>query len=310
MTYLLLGLTVMSVPASWAQSAAAATPRFEVVSVKPCKPGDGGGGGRKGGSDGSPSPGSLDLTCRTVMDLVQMAYIQYADGELKPPGRHVPISGGPPWIDSARYSIDAKAEGIPGRNIMRGPMLQALLEDRFQLKIHRETREVPVYALTVAKGGPKLQIAQPGRCIPRDPDHPVPPSQRPPGVWPCGVFAPSRTHDGSYMYGTTLANFCLQLSLVLDRDVIDKTAIAGVFDVHVEIHVETYVEAPPADNPAPGDPAYGAPRPFAPLVPASPTDTLGSAIFDAVERLGLKLEPAKGPGELLVIDRVAKPSGN
>jgi uncharacterized protein (TIGR03435 family) len=108
------------------------------------------------------------------------------------------------------------------------------------------------------------------------------------------------------MYATTLANFCGQLSLVLDRDVIDKTAIAGVFDIHVEIHVE----APPADNPAPGDPAYGAPRPPAPLVPASPTDTLGSSIFDSVERLGLRLEPAKAPGELLVIDRLAKPSGN
>jgi uncharacterized protein (TIGR03435 family) len=104
------------------------------------------------------------------------------------------------------------------------------------------------------------------------------------------------------MYGTTLANFCGQLSLVLDRDVIDKTGIAGVFDIHVE--------APPADNPAPGDPAYGVPRPPAPLVPASPADALGSAIFDSVQRLGLKLEPAKAPGEFLVIDRVEKPSGN
>jgi uncharacterized protein (TIGR03435 family) len=61
-------------------------------------------------------------------------------------------------------------------------MLQALLENRFQLKIRRETREVPVYALAVAKGGPKLQAAQPGKCIAMDPDHSRAPSQRPPDV--------------------------------------------------------------------------------------------------------------------------------
>jgi len=288
-------------PQSLAQSATAAKPKFEVASVKPCKAEDGGSGGRKGGG-GSPPPGRLDLPCRTVMDLVKMAYLQYADGKLTLAGRHVPISGGPAWINSGRYSIDAKPEGTPSQNMMRGPMLQALLEDRFQLKIRHQTREVPVYALTVSKGGAKLQVAQPGKCIPRDPDHPVPPSQRPPGVWSCGVFAPSRTNDGSYMYGTTLANFCGQLSVVLDRDVIDRTGIAGVFDIHVD--------APPADNSAPGDPAYGVPRPPGPLVPASPADPLGSAIIAAIQKVGLKLEPAKGPGEFLVIDHVEKPSEN
>jgi hypothetical protein len=79
MTYLLLGLAIMSVPASLAQSAGADTPKFEVASVKSCKAEDGGGGGRRGGSAGSPSPGRLDLPCRTVIDLVKMAYLQYAD---------------------------------------------------------------------------------------------------------------------------------------------------------------------------------------------------------------------------------------
>jgi len=180
-------------------------------------------------------------------------------------------------------------------------MLQGLLEDRFQLKIHHETKEVPVYALTVAKGGPKLQAAQPGKCFARDPDHPVPPSQRPPGLMPCGIFAPSPTKDGVYMYSTTLAYFCGQLSVVLDRDVVDKTGIAGVFDIHVE--------TPPAD-PADGDTAGGMERSPGPLVPASPTDPLGSAIVTAIQKLGLRLEPAKGSGEFLVIDRVERPSGN
>jgi uncharacterized protein (TIGR03435 family) len=243
----------------------------------------------------------LDLKCRTIMDLVQMAYLQYADGKRAPPGRHVPVSGGPAWIHSDRYDIDATAEGAPGQAVMSGPMMQALLEDRFQLKIHRETREIPVYALTVAKGGPKLQVAQPGKCIPRDPDHPVPPSQLPQGLMRCGVFAPSPAKDGVYMYSTTLDYFCGQLSVLLDRDVIDKTGIAGVFDIHVE--------APPA-NPTDGDTADGVERsPRAP-VKVSPTDALGAAIFEAVQKVGLRLEPAKGTGEFLVIDRVARPSGN
>jgi uncharacterized protein (TIGR03435 family) len=288
---------------SLTQAAAAATPKFEVASVKPCKAGDGGrkgNGGARGTDTGSPSPGRLDLNCQPVMSLIRMAYVQYADGELTPPGRHVPISGGPAWINSASYEIDATAERAPGQNIMKGPMLQGLLEDRFQLKIHHETREVPVYALTVAKGGPKLQPAQPGKCYARDPDHPVPPSQRPPGLMSCGIFAPSPTKDGVYMYSTTLAYFCGQLSVVLDRDVVDKTGIAGVFDIHVDA---------PGDS-SPGDSAGGISGPPGPLVPASPTDPLGSAIFTAIQKLGLRLEPAKGSGEFLVIDRVEKPSGN
>jgi uncharacterized protein (TIGR03435 family) len=181
-------------------------------------------------------------------------------------------------------------------------MLQALLEERFQLKIHRESREVPVYALTVAKGGPKLQAAQPGKCFGGDPDHPVPPSQRMPGAWRCGIFAPSPTNDGTYMYGTTLANFCAQLSVVMDRDVIDRTGIEGVFDIHME--------APQAANPSPGNAAEGAPASPGALAPANLTGALGSAILASVQKAGLKLEPAKAPGEFLVIDRVEKPSEN
>jgi uncharacterized protein (TIGR03435 family) len=101
------------------------------------------------------------------------------------------------------------------------------------------------------------------------------------------------------MYGTTLANFCAQLSIVMDRDVVDKTGIAGVFDIHVE--------SPPAD-PAPEAPA--GPMPRGPMPRASLADPLGSALLTAVEKVGLRLEPAKGSGEILVIDHVEKPSGN
>jgi uncharacterized protein (TIGR03435 family) len=230
------------------------------------------------------------------MSFIRMAYLQFQNGRRTPAGREAPIEGGPAWIDSDRYDIDAKAETPESRETMNGPMLQALLEERFKLKVHRETREIPVYALTVAKGGPKLQVAQKGKCIPRDAPAPA---ERPPGLLGCGVFAPSAAKDGIYMYGTTLANFCAQLSIVMDRDVVDKTGIAGVFDIHVE--------SPPAD-PAPEAPA--GPMPRGPMPRASLADPLGSALLTAVEKVGLRLEPAKGSGEILVIDHVEKPSGN
>jgi uncharacterized protein (TIGR03435 family) len=298
----MIGRILLGLLAANTMGAQALAPRhFDVVSVKPCKATDGGGGRGLGGGARNASPGRLDLKCQTVMDLVRKAYVQFADGQRTPPGRSVPVSGGPAWIASDRYDIDATAEDAPGQAMMSGPMLQALLENRFQLKIRRETREVPVYALAVAKGGPKLQAAQPGKCIPRDPEHPVPRSQWPPGLMPCGIFAQSPAKDGVYMYSTTLAYFCAQLSVLLDRDVVDRTGIAGAFDIHVE--------APPAE-PSTGDIADGMPRPPGPIVRASPTDALGSALFDAMQKVGLKLEPAKGSGEFLVIDHVERPSEN
>jgi uncharacterized protein (TIGR03435 family) len=285
-----------------AQPLVAAAPKFEVASVKPstsCE--DAGAKAGRGGAAGVSDPGRLELRCRTAMDLIRMAYVQYPDGKRKPPGRQMPVTGGPAWLDSVRYDIDAKPEFLQSLEMMRGPMMQALLEDRFQLKIHRETRDVAVYALTVAKGGPKLQIAQKETCIPAGAGDPLPPpSQRPAGMLRCGVFAPSKASDGVYMYSTTLANFCEQLSFVLDRDVIDKTGIAGVFDIHVEPPTDASTEDPssvPAPPPAPG-------------TRASLIDPLGSSILAAVQKAGLRLEPAKGTGEFLVIDRVERQSGN
>ncbi len=280
----------------------AVTPKFEVASIKPSTTcADSAAKNGRGGAPGIFDPGRLDLRCRTAMDLIRMAYVQYPDGKRKPPGRPTPVSGGPAWLDSVRYDIDAKAESPQTPDMMRGPMTQALLEDRFQLKIHRETREVAVYALTVAKTGPRLQAAQAGKCIPVDASQPLPPpSQRPAGMLRCGVFAPSKTNDGVYMYGTTLANFCVQLSFVLDRDVIDKTGIAGVFDIHVDPPPDASTEDPSA---VPTPPRLAAAR-------AGLIDPLGSSIVAAVEKAGLRLEPAKGSGEFLVIDRVERPSGN
>jgi uncharacterized protein (TIGR03435 family) len=77
-----------------------------------------------------------------------------------------PIDGGPSWIDSAFYEIDAVAEGNPSVKMMMGPMMQVLLEDSFKLKIHRQAGEGPVYFLSVARGGPKLHWFAEGSCTP------------------------------------------------------------------------------------------------------------------------------------------------
>ncbi len=245
-------------------------PKFEVASVKrstACVE-----AGRSGGGREAVSPDRLDMKCRTLADLVQTAY-----------GRDVAISGGPAWMNSERYDIDAKAETAQNPETLRGPMLQALLADRFKLKVHRETQEVLVYALALGKGVPKLQPAQPGKCTPRG-------SPREAGLLFCGIFAPSPAKDGSYMYSTTLAHFCEQLSLVMDRRVTDKTGIEGLFDIFIEA---------PSEPPAGGMP-----------VDRSLTGQLGSNILAAIQKMGLKLESTKGPKEFLVVDSVERPSEN
>lgn len=149
------GAFVLGAGLAQPQTDRATTPKFEVASIKLCRA-DSIAGDRGGGSVGEPSPGRLNLNCQTLMGLIRMAYVSFANGHLNP-AASVPISGGAAWINSDRYSINARVEGTQSQGTMRGPMMQALLEDRFNLKIHREAREILVYALTVAKGGPKLQ---------------------------------------------------------------------------------------------------------------------------------------------------------
>jgi uncharacterized protein (TIGR03435 family) len=158
------------------QSASPAKPKFEVASVKPCKL-DGGRGSGGGRSD----PGRLSIHCLPLKMLIESAYLRYANGVGHSPEEiHLtPIEGGPAWIDSAQYIVDARPESPQSQEIMRGPMMQALLEDRFHLKIHRETREVPVYELTVAKGGPMLRRSQVGSCITSDWTKASPPPRAP-----------------------------------------------------------------------------------------------------------------------------------
>jgi uncharacterized protein (TIGR03435 family) len=289
---------------------ASAAPHFDVASVKPCDPNAAvvrtsrGGGG---------SPGLLRMNCQTVRDLVLTAYAAYANGRRNLPPLP-PVEGGPKWIDSERYTIDAKAEGSPDGNMMHGLMLQALLEDRFQLKIRRDFRDGPAYALTLANGGPRLQPHQEGSCIDVGAVQPAngPPPPHAPGERPalCGYNRPGPRNGTNVILdvpGVTLDYFARTfLSIAFpDRPVVDKTGLAGLFDIHLEFTPDPGMPGPAT---APGD-SNGNTN----AGPAVPADTLaaGPSIFAALqEQLGLKLVPARGPREFIVIVQVEHPPGN
>jgi hypothetical protein len=148
------------------------TPKWETVSVKPCNndsrpPGVRGAGPR-------PSPGRLFIECMTVAQMIEMSVLSVRNGgetllNASAGGRDrgdttTTIRGGPSWVRSDKYLIEAKTEGTPENKIMMGPMTRTILEDRFQLKLRRETEEVPMYAMTVAKSGLKIQIVDMNTC--------------------------------------------------------------------------------------------------------------------------------------------------
>jgi uncharacterized protein (TIGR03435 family) len=283
----------------------AAIPVFETASIKPCGSGDTGGragGGRSGASGTSgPSPDRLSLNCQTLRSLIRMAYVSFADGQRLAPRPLSPLDGGPSWLDSERYQITAKAEGTPGQNMMRGPMLQVLLEDRFRVKVHQEIREVPVYDLTVAKGGPKLPPTGEGSCISFETFE----SSKEPagGKFPtfCGIRRLGTLKKPALTWevpGGTLDELATSLGGDLDRIVMNKTGIAGKFDFKMEFSAD---ETTVGLNSLRG--------PDGPVVQPDPSG--GPSIFAAIrEQLGLKLESAKGQRRFLVIDRAEKPSEN
>jgi uncharacterized protein (TIGR03435 family) len=159
-TTVLAALLIAIAPSARAQSS---RPQFEVVSIKVNHSGS-----RAMSCCGG--PGRLAGTNVTLGRLIRVAY-NVQDFQ---------VIGGPAWMESDRFDIEAKAaDDSPGKQqtaIVQGPMLQSLLEDRFKLVVHHETRELPVYDLTVAKSGAKLKTAT---CITRDPNAPPAAGQRP-----------------------------------------------------------------------------------------------------------------------------------
>ena len=260
------------------QSAAGPFPKFEVVSIKSCKPGTA--GGREGRTS---SPGRLSIGCGILADtdntgMIQVAYNRYAGGYLNS-YRVIPIEGGPDWIRSERFEIDAQSDGQPSILMMEGPMMQTILEDRFELKIHRETRQGPVYELALAEGPPKLKPLQDGNCTPVVIGRPLP--VLPSGQHLCRNMVSLDSPRAVEIEGGTLSSFAGLLGMALDRPVIDKTGITSYFEIHLVFSPD------------------GAAAPDAP------------GISQAIqEQLGLRLVPAKGPVHVLVIDHIERPSEN
>ena len=253
---------------------------FDAVSIKPDKSGDNRVMLR-------PEPGGRFLaTNATVEMLVNTAY------QLKP---HQLI-GGPSWITSEHFDIEAKAESSIPFNQMR-PMLQAMLADRFKLAVHHETWQVPQYFLVLVnegKLGPKLVAhSDDVKCV--DVSAGPPPQPRPgeaPPI-PCGGFLMSLSHMAARK--TTLEALSGTLSNFVDRPVVDRTGLTGLYDVEFDF---TPVQTP--FSPGPGGPA-----------PAAPDSNAPPLIFTALqEQLGLKLKPETAPGDVLVIDHVEEPSPN
>jgi uncharacterized protein (TIGR03435 family) len=272
-------------------SPSATQPSFEVVSVKP----------NKSGSNAvriENQPGRFIASNVRVRDLIRLAY-QVQDFQ---------IVGAPSWVDADRFDINATVpDGTPiagGPDGTVGPMMRALLADRFKLTTHDDTRDMPVYDLVKARAdgrlGDKLRPSDAPCAAPGGPGarRGAPP---PPGAGQrlqCGMM---RGPGSLIASGTTLAQFVATLAGLTGRVVIDKTGLTGSYDFDLRFMPELPQGAANAPAPPPGAPA-GAPVP-PPIDPNAPT------LFTAIqEQLGLKLDPSRGPVAVVVVDRVEQPT--
>jgi len=263
---------------SQTQNTVSAAYVYEVASVKPNKSGD-------DMVRMMSLPDGLSATGATLQMLIESAY-EIEDNQL---------AGAPGWLRSERYDIEAKMDsavaaelrklGPDQRKAARQHMLQVLLEDRFKLTIHRESADRPVYALVIARHGPKLHEAKPGDTYPNG----LKGVHGASGLLFMGGIGGPLTAQGASM-----ENLSRLLSLQLRRPVIDKTGLTGNYDFTLKWAPD---QNTPMFNGAGND--------------SVPSDSSGPSIFTAVqEQLGLKLESQKGPVEMIVIDHVEKPSEN
>ena len=242
------------------------------------------------GDDYQPTGGRLRGSFR-LRDYIDFAYKLWPSEEL-----NREFSRLPKWVSDDRYTIEAKAPiDNPTKDQMR-LMMQSLLAERFQLAVHFEAREVPVFELRLAKAGrtgPKLISHADG-----------PPCDKPPaslgegvaGFTVCGNLS-AIDKSGNVLVGSrdmtmeVIARALSAVPLGLDRPVIDKTGLKGSFDWTLEWTLEP-VRSPNSDSPLP--PAPGG---------ATPSGALR-------DQLGLKVEPGKASLAFLVVDKVERPSGN
>lgn len=267
-------------------------PAFEVASVKPNN------SGPVRNSSFMPRTDRFQQNNVTLRQLVRSVYRRRA---FETPQ----VVGGPGWVDSDRFDITAKIEdgagtleqlyipdgkGSPGLALL---MLRTLLEERFKLVVHQETRDQPIYALTLARSdgklGPKLVrsdvdcdkvIAELADAIKKTGRPPLgPPGQAP----PCSTGGPPGKFTGNDITMQMLADVLIasvNRMDAVDRVVVDRTGLSGGFDLTLEWTPDELSAA-----------------------------SSGASIFTALqEQLGLKLEPTRGPVEVIVIDHVERPT--
>ena len=188
------------------------------------------------------------------------------------------VADGSSWTNTDRYDVTARAPEGTANGFDIRPMVQSLLADRFKLVLHRETRELPIYELVAAKGGLRVTAPKDSSCVIPDPKNP-----RPREDFPfCDNIRKGRGLIDAY--GITMPRLLPALSDVLGRVVVDKTGFKGIFDGHLE---------------------------FTPDELIADADSKTPSIFTALqEQLGLRAESAKGPVEVLVVDRAERPSVN
>jgi uncharacterized protein (TIGR03435 family) len=249
-----------------------AQPLNYVASIKPNNAID-----ARGFSEYQPG-GRYTATAITVAQLLRNAY------------RTQPyqLVGAPAWISTRRFDIEAKVEDSPPPS--QQVFLKALLKDRFHLEIHNETRELPIFELVVAREG------KPGRQLKKsDFDcaaYMAAPHGPPEGgqVPNCATRIGPGTLSGKAISMTQLAT---SLAPFANRFTVDKTGLAGVYDIEL-----SWTPEPPASN-------------RSAAVPDAAPASLGTSLFNALEeQLGLKLVSSRGPVDVVVVDRLEEPSGN
>jgi uncharacterized protein (TIGR03435 family) len=248
---------------AWCQvpSASSPEPKFEVASIRPNKSGD-------GSLTINTNPGGRFDAVNAPLQLLVLAAYRLQDFQL------VDV---PDWLGTTRFDIRAKAEKEITYDEAR-PMLQSLLAERFGLRVHRETRDLPIYALVVARAdgklGPELAKAEIDctNSTNRNPSVQLP--------IPCGVGTSTMNGAARMRVGSTpISTIVFSLSPFVHRMVVDRTGLIGPYNGTLSWSVNQAPEA------------------------------TGASIFTALqEQLGLKLESSRGPVEVLVIDHVEQPT--
>jgi uncharacterized protein (TIGR03435 family) len=292
--------------AAWAQQAL--PPVFEVASVKvaePFTPGIGRGPGVMRGC-GKPDPAMVHCNGVTLKTLVMRAY-DVKTYQVQ----------GPDWIGTESYDVMAKVpEGVPADKVPA--MLQALLAERFGVKLHKETRILPAYELGVAKGGPKLKEIDTAKLpgMPEPGAGPSPPEGRrgPPSVssMPAGAMMIMFNSNGARTFrgNMTMAQLTNYFTNSLDRPVFDNTGLKGTYEIELSYLADGTdgmglgMAGGPGPEPGPAAAATGG-RGDA----AGPQDANApiATLFQAVQQtLGLKLDPKKAPVDMIVVDSANK----